>query len=189
MIRKGFQKGYSSFEPPIETRFVDLFLLIIAALMFIAVMLSIISTSVGSTHIDVAPQTAQLHIASDTIILPDAVSNTAYTFHFFAKGGTPPYQWSLVQGKLPPSLHLTPSGDVVGTPTQENTSWIFTVRAIDAHGISITQRVRLLVGASPPSVWENIWTVVFWIFFAIFFLFGGPGIIDIIRGFLARRSN
>ncbi len=269
MMARGFGKGHSSFEPPIEMRFVDLFMIIVAALMFITVMLSIISAFVGSARIDVAPQvatrtlpaavlnqpysltlagtgganpytwaitsgalpngvtldpstgtisgtplrmqrtqfvvqltdaehrsdqreivldvvgtgqqllptTTQLHVASDTIILPDAVSNTPYAFHFSANGGTPPYQWSLVQGRLPPSLHLTPSGDVVGTPTEESTSWTFTVKAIDATGIPVMQHVRLLVVPSPPPLWQNILSWVFTVLWFVFvggaFLFGG----------------
>lgn len=281
MMVRGFKRGHSSFEPPIEMRFVDLFMIIVAALMFITVMLSIISAFVGSVRIDVAPQvatrtlpiallnqpyfltlagtggtnpytwslasgslpagltldpttgtisgtplrvqrtqfsiqltdsehrsvkrdmvltiastvpqlqqsTAQLRIISDSIILPDAVNGTAYTFHFSINGGSPPYQWTLIQGTLPSGMHLTPTGDVVGIPSQENTSWLFTVKAVDANGISVTQHARLLVVSPPPTIWDTIWIVVFWVSLAMSFLFGGPGIINVIRGFLARRRN
>lgn len=285
MMARGFRKGHSAFEPPIEMRFVDLFMIIVAALMFITVMLSIISAFVGSARIDVAPQVAtrtlptallsqpysltlagtgganpytwaiatgalpdgltldpktgtisgtplrvqraqfaiqltdaehrsdqremvlnvantgqqplpttpQLHVASDTIILPDALSNTAYRFRLSVNGGTPPYQWSLVQGKLPPDFHLTPSGDVVGTTSADNTSWTFVVKAIDANGLSVTQHVRLLVVPAPTPLWQTIlswvFTVLYFVWLAWLLLFGSRESSGIIGWLLSRRNR
>jgi Putative Ig domain len=252
MLARGFGKKHSFFEPPIEMRFVDLFLIIVAALMFITVMLSVISAFVGGARVDVAPRVAtsalpaallgrpysltlagvgganpytwslaagilpdgltldpvtgtiagipqkieqvqftihltdaehrsdtremalnvadsgqqsaptatQIRVVSDVIILPDAVAESAYIYHFAANSGTPPYQWSLIKGQLPPGLNLTPSGEVVGTPTSDDSSWSFTVRAIDAIGNQVTQHVRMLVKAAPTALWQHILQVL-----------------------------
>ncbi len=249
MLTRGFgRRRGSHFEPPLEMRFVDLFMIIVTALMFVTVMLSIISAFVGSARIDVAPRVAttalpaalldrayyvtlagvgganpytwritdgalpvglaldpatgvisgtplvlqrvqftaqltdaerrsdtramtlqvesagqttapeapQLIVQSPAVQLPDAQPNAPYNFAFAANNGTPPYQWTLTGGKLPPGLNLTPSGEVVGTPTTENSTWNFTVTATDATGARVSQAARLFVKPQPPALWLQV---------------------------------
>jgi hypothetical protein len=62
-------------------------------------------------------------------------------FHilFHAKGGVPPYIWSVADGDLPDGLTLTPDGLLSGRPTRPGT-YIFTLRVEDsaqpAHAIT-----------------------------------------------------
>jgi Putative Ig domain len=50
--------------------------------------------------------------------LPDGVVAAPYSQALSASGGTPPYQWSVSSGALPPSLSLTPgTGVLSGTPS------------------------------------------------------------------------
>jgi hypothetical protein len=246
------QRRTSQFEPPIELRFVDLFMIIVTALMFVTVMLSIISAFVGSTRVDVAPRVAttalptallnqpyhlalagtggaspytwqivngvlpanlkldsvagvitgaptklertqftieltdtekrsarrevvlevrpsgttaaptppQIRVTTAMLMFPDAVSGSPYNFRLAADGGAPPYQWTLAQGKLPTGLNLTPSGELVGVPTEEDTSWEFTLVATDATNVQFNQPARLLVKDAPTPLWMSI---LFWI--------------------------
>src|SRR5215469_2213307 len=126
MLTGGFGKKYGIFEPPIETRFVDLFLIIVAALMFITVMLSIISAFVGSARIDVAPRVT-------TRALPTALLNRPYTLTLAGIGGANPYTWSIAAGTLPAGLTLDPvTGTIAGIP-QKIEQVQFTVHLTDAE--------------------------------------------------------
>jgi hypothetical protein len=249
MIATGFGRAREArFEPPIEMRFVDFFMILVTALMFVTVMLSVISAFVGNGRVDVAPRlttsalpTALLyheyhldlaavgganpykwriargqlpagialspdtgvlsgipaslgrtqfvievedaerrsnsreialevrdagfeakpeahfiHVSSANVSLPDSVYETPYSFRFQADGGTPPYQWSIASGSIDPALSLTPSGELVGTPTRENKSWQFAVQATDATGVTTLQTARLMVNPARPSWWRRI---------------------------------
>ncbi len=50
--------------------------------------------------------------------LPEGTEGDDYSVGLAAVGGTAPYIWSVVQGPLPPGLSLSPSGSLVGVPTQ-----------------------------------------------------------------------
>jgi putative Ig domain-containing protein len=53
-----------------------------------------------------------------TKALPDARIGKPYEVELAATGGTKPYIWSLLGGRLPTGLKVTPDGRVVGTPTK-----------------------------------------------------------------------
>jgi uncharacterized protein (TIGR03437 family) len=53
--------------------------------------------------------------------LPEGLVGVAYSFAFAATGGTPPYQWNVTAGQLPPGLTLAAAGTLSGTPTTAGT--------------------------------------------------------------------
>lgn len=79
---------------------------------------------------------AQPHAASDlrfqTASLPPASIGRPYTATIQVTGGTPPLQWKVIQGKLPPGISLQPtSGILSGTPTAPG-NYSFIVAISDA---------------------------------------------------------
>ncbi len=67
-----------------------------------------------------------------------------YSTTLFATAGTPPYQWTLVSGALPPGLGLSINGVISGTPTTAGT-YNFVVRVTDNQFASATQSFTLTV--------------------------------------------
>ncbi len=126
------------FEPPIEMRFVDLFMIIVTALMFVTVMLSVISAFVGSARVDVAP-----HVA--TVSLPEALLGRSYQLTLAGSGGSGAYTWKLSNGSLPAGLILDSTNGVIsGTPTRlERTQ--FTVQLTDQEKRSDSRDMLLEV--------------------------------------------
>lgn len=115
-----------NFEPPIEMRFVDLFMIIVVALMFITVMLSIISAFVGSERVDASPRVA-------TEALPMALVNKPYSLTLAGLGGSNPYTWRVGEGALPSGLSLAPeTGVISGVPGQPERSQ-FVVEMVDGE--------------------------------------------------------
>ncbi len=55
-------------------------------------------------------------LAIVTSALPDGVVGEPYEAQLEARGGTPPYHWSLVEGALPPGLTLSDTGLISGIP-------------------------------------------------------------------------
>lgn len=67
-----------------------------------------------------------------TTSLPAGTVGTAYNQTLTASSGTPPYQWSVSAGSLPPGLSLDPTtGAISGTPTQSG-SFSFTAKVADS---------------------------------------------------------
>ena len=73
-----------------------------------------------------------------TTQLPQGTLNMPYSATVTAKGGVPPYTWSIVSGMLPPGLALVAgAGVITGTPMQAGT-FSFTVQVAD----TINERAR-----------------------------------------------
>ncbi len=68
-----------------------------------------------------------------TATLPSGTVKVAYTANLTAKGGNPPYTWSIVSGGLPTGLHLHGSSGVIsGKPSNADTgTYTFTVKVVD----------------------------------------------------------
>jgi Putative Ig domain len=80
--------------------------------------------------------------------LPPGIVGTAYNAVVSVSGGTTPYQFSVVSGSLPVGLSLNPSADTIsGTPVTAGT-YKFTVRVVDAAGLSDEKRFTLSVAAA-----------------------------------------
>jgi hypothetical protein len=98
-----------------------------------------------------ASQAFSLVIASGVSILtpaqlPNASVNNAYSQSLSATGGTPPYSWSVISGKLPLGLALSPSGMLTGSPAT-NGSFIFIVQVTDNIGHNASTQFSLSVGS------------------------------------------
>ncbi|MCC6953338.1 MAG: putative Ig domain-containing protein [Deltaproteobacteria bacterium] len=80
----------------------------------------------------------------------DAFQNESYQFELAATRGTPPYTWTISQGKLPKGLLLSPSGEISGVPTVRGDSG-FAVTVTDQNGQVATRRFQIRVAEAPVS--------------------------------------
>lgn len=71
-----------------------------------------------------------LAIVTDT--LPQPVAHVPYQFQLAAEGGTPPYTWSVTQGKLPDGLQLQANTGIISGTTAAAAKFTLTVRVADS---------------------------------------------------------
>lgn len=116
-------------EAPVELRFVDLLLIIIATLMFIAIVLSITSAFAGSDQIDVATDEEPRVMSA---VLPAAVEGQHYELMLAAAGGDGSYMWAIANGRLPDGLFLSPDGTVSGVPPRQDRTQV-TIEVMDGQ--------------------------------------------------------
>lgn len=77
--------------------------------------------------------------------LPDGQVGAPYSHNFEAWGGTPPFEWEVAAGSLPPGLGLhAGTGELRGTPTSGGT-WVFRVRVTGSAIASQTGNRRTFV--------------------------------------------
>ena len=102
----------------------------------------------------VASRTVSIAIATTPTLTstpPTGQAGEAYSYTFVAGGGTAPFTYSVVAGTLPSGFTLTSAGVLsAATPTVGSTP--FSVRVVDAYGVSATRAVTLVIGAAPVSV-------------------------------------
>jgi len=82
-----------------------------------------------------------------TMNMADGIEETAYNATVVGLGGTPPYTWSIANGKLPDGLIIdTASGAISGTPTK-NGNYNFTVQVSDnaTPANTDTQQLRIRI--------------------------------------------
>ncbi len=83
--------------------------------------------------------------------LPDASLGQPYSQTLEATGGTLPYQWSLVEGSLPPGLSFGPDGVIAGTPTATGTFSLL-IGVQDAAQATATKTFVLSVVQAPLQI-------------------------------------
>jgi large repetitive protein len=84
--------------------------------------------------------------------LPVAAVGSAYSMTLQALGGSPPYNWGLPSGSLPPGLTFAPGGVISGTPTSAGT-YSFTIELTDnARGRTTTGYILSVSQAAAPQV-------------------------------------
>lgn len=86
-----------------------------------------------------------------SLALPAGTVGSAYLQKLAVAGGSAPYSFSLADGALPSWLSLSSDGVLSGTPTAAGT-FLFTVKIVDAKGITATQSFRLVVQKKAPTV-------------------------------------
>jgi len=79
-----------------------------------------------------------------TTALPLAAEGRRYAVRLRASGGALPYRWSL-SARLPPGLHMHPTGVLDGTPRRADTTGVYTLiaRVVDADGQVATRKLLL----------------------------------------------
>jgi len=86
-----------------------------------------------------------------TTSLPNGVVGQPYSATIQAKGGVPPYSWSLLAGSLPAGLSLKPStGVIYGTPAAAG-RWDFTIGVSDSQNPPDTDQKALSTTIDPPA--------------------------------------
>ncbi|MBZ1345333.1 MAG: Ig domain-containing protein [Candidatus Nealsonbacteria bacterium] len=86
--------------------------------------------------------------------LPDGTFGVEYNQQLQARGGTLPYTWGLMDGKLPPGLMIHPTfGRIIGTPTEDGVvkTHTFRVSVVDGRGTIANSR-RLSIFISIPQL-------------------------------------
>lgn len=83
--------------------------------------------------------------------LPSGVIGTPYSGLVSGSGGTSPYQFAVVDGRLPAGLSLnSATGAVTGTPTGVNT-YYFHLQATDAQGATAMLRAQIVISSHGGS--------------------------------------
>ncbi len=88
--------------------------------------------------------TAVTKLSVTSFSLANAYLANPYNASLTAKGGVPPYTWTIDSGSLPAGLSLSSSGAITGTPTAVGMS-TFTVKAADSETSPQTATAMLSV--------------------------------------------
>ncbi|HXJ15456.1 MAG TPA: hypothetical protein VNH19_24550 [Candidatus Limnocylindrales bacterium] len=80
--------------------------------------------------------------AQDIVALPPARVAVEYEFNLRAEGGTPPLDWRILDGALPPGIYLLPTGELRGVPTAPRQQPFEFVLTVADSGIPAQQDVR-----------------------------------------------
>ena len=101
--------------------------------------------SEGRVTTSAAALTVAPRLTIRTLRLKPAQIATTYQAKLATVGGVQPVKWSVVSGKLPPGLKLSPkTGTISGTPHQAGTFRVM-LEARDALGAKVRQRLTLQV--------------------------------------------
>ncbi len=103
----------------------------------------------ATTRLPIVIQTAPLSITSSSP-LPQGSTNISYTYSLAASGGTPPYNWQLGTGTLPPGLSLSVSGQISGIPNTTGT-YQFSVFVYDASQASSSRVFAITIQTGSTS--------------------------------------
>lgn len=112
------RRGHTA-DHPVELRFVDMLLIVIATLMFVAVILSVTSAFSTQEPGGGRPATAP-QITTDSV--PSAIVGEEYRLILSVRGGDGSYTWSVPDGALPQGLELDGGGVVHGVPARPQTA-------------------------------------------------------------------
>ncbi|HMK23397.1 MAG TPA: Ig domain-containing protein, partial [Terriglobales bacterium] len=87
-------------------------------------------------------------LAISSATLPEATEGNPYSVTLSATGGTTPYHWSVVSGKLPSGFVFDASSGTIDGSTSQTGVFSVTVSASDAAGQSATRALSLSVVAA-----------------------------------------
>jgi hypothetical protein len=83
--------------------------------------------------------------------LPNGAVGVPASVQFTATGGSGPYTFSVVGGRLPAGVTLTPGGLLSGTPTTAETA-NFTIRVTNPNGCSLDQPYTVIIAVAVPTL-------------------------------------
>jgi hypothetical protein len=92
-------------------------------------------------------------VVSAALISTTKQPGESVDFTFTARGGTPPYSWSIASGGLPPGVHLDSAGHLSGTVSSPVTpgTYNYTVRVTDSTGASAVSGVLTIAIPIPDE--------------------------------------
>jgi hypothetical protein len=106
-------------------------------------------SSAQSLSLTISPATLRV----TTTALPSGQVGTSYSATLAASGGTPPYQWSVSSGTLPPGLSLAAATGVIsGTPTTAENAEAVTVQVSDSGTPRQSSAQSLSLTISPATL-------------------------------------
>jgi hypothetical protein len=147
MMRGGMLGGWGQHGNgdgvPVELRFVDLLLIVVATVMFMAVLLTVVSAFTSGGRPDIAPRIT-------TGSAPSALVGQHYDLTLAAVGGDDSYHWRLVMGALPDGLTLDVSGAVHGIARRAQQSSV-TVEVRDGQQRSARRPLLFTAQAAGPA--------------------------------------
>jgi len=113
---------------------------------FVLKLADAVGASVNATlSVTINPGTVVLSV--DTTSLADGVVGESYSQTLKGSGGSPPYHWDIMTGRVPEGLSFSNSGVISGTPTTPG-EVAFQARITDQSGQVIT--VSLSIDINPP---------------------------------------
>ncbi len=84
--------------------------------------------------------------------LPTAFVGQPYAAALEAGGGTPPYLWRIVDGALPPGLHLEAGTGLIAGQPEASGAALLTIEVMDAGGLTAGRAFELAVAGRAPAV-------------------------------------
>jgi len=87
--------------------------------------------------------TANLDIV--TTALPEVEAGAAYSQTLSARGGSPPYNWRIINGSLPEGLSLNPASGLIGGSPARSGAATFTVEVADSAGVRASRTFTITV--------------------------------------------
>lgn len=89
--------------------------------------------------------------------LPEPVDHKPYHFQLVARGGRPPYTWTIIQGELPSGLHLNVNTGIISGIPQGKATARFTVRTSDSSQppLSATREVAMTSAPALQMEWQR----------------------------------
>lgn len=94
-------------------------------------------------------------LAISPTVLPEAVPGQPYEARLAASGGTPPYAWKLLGGRLPHGLSLAADGTIAGTPAASE-QLAFLVDCTDSAGVPVARPLALFMPPVAPAAWRTL---------------------------------
>lgn len=130
-------------SPPVELRFVDLLLIVVATVMFMAVLLTVVSAFTSGGRPDIAPRVT-------TTSAPSALVGQPYDLTLAAVGGDGTFAWRLAAGTLPDGLTLGGNGMVSGVARRDQQTNA-TVEVRDGQHRAARQELLFTTQSSGPA--------------------------------------
>ncbi|MCI0529932.1 MAG: Ig domain-containing protein [Nitrospira sp.] len=91
------------------------------------------------------PQVQPTELQIGTHLLPAGILQKNYQVQLESKGGTPPYRWQIVSGKLPQGLKLDANKGVISGKPRRLGQYRLTLKLIDANGVTVRKAFTLSI--------------------------------------------